>query len=72
MRRIEDARKKYEEITVPDELSKRILTEIRKSDEQRKKKKVRFWCSRYGAAAALLVVMFTVGLNTSVTFAEAD
>ena len=34
MRRIEDARKKYEEITVPDELSKRILTEIRKSDEQ--------------------------------------
>lgn len=71
MRRIEDARKKYEEITVPDELSKRILTEIRKSDEQRKKKKVLFWCSRYGAAAALLVVMFTVGLNTSVTFAEA-
>lgn len=71
MRRIEDARKKYEEITVPEELSERVLTEIRKSDEKRKKKTVLFWCSRYGAAAALLVVMFTVGLNTSVTFAEA-
>lgn len=71
MKRIEDAKKKYEEIPIPDELSKRVSEEIQTAQQRRKKITALWRFRRYGAVAAALVVVFTAGLNTSVTFAKA-
>ena len=71
MKQIEDAKKKYEEIPVPDELSERVLQEIQTAQQKRKKITALWRLRRYGAVAAALVVVFTAGLNTSVTFAKA-
>lgn len=71
MKRIEDAKKKYEEIPIPDELSKRVSEEIQTVQQRRKKITALWRFRRYGAVAAALVVVFTAGLNTSVTFAKA-
>ncbi len=71
MKRIEDAKKKYEEIPIPDELSKRVSEEIQTAQQRRKKITALWRFRRYGAVAAALVVVFAAGLNTSVTFAKA-
>ncbi|MGI5945796.1 MAG: DUF3298 domain-containing protein [Lachnospiraceae bacterium] len=71
MKRIEDAKKKYEEIPIPEELSKRVSEEIQTAQQRRKKITALWRFRRYGAVAAALVVVFTAGLNTSVTFAKA-
>lgn len=71
MERIKDAKKKYEEIPIPVELSERIQEEVKKA-EQKKKRVVLKRFSRYSlAAAASLTIICTVGLNTSVAFANA-
>lgn len=71
MKRMEDAKKKYEEIPIPEELSKRVSGEIRTAQQRRKKIAALRRFKRYGAVAAALVAVFTAGLNTSVTFAKA-
>lgn len=71
MEHMNDAKKKYDEILVPIELSKRIESEVKKA-QQRKKRTVLKKFSRYtlGAVASLAIIC-TVGLNTSVVFANA-
>lgn len=71
MKRMNNAKKKYEGIPVPTELSRRIESEVKKA-EQRKKRAVVKQFSRYtlGTAASLAIIC-TVGLNTSVAFANA-
>ena len=71
MKALEDAKKDYEDIPIPQELSERIMMEVKKADKRRKKQMIKR-ISRYGmTAAASLTILFTVGLNTSVAFANA-
>ena len=71
MKALEDARKDYEDIPVPHELSERIMLEVKKADRRRRKQMIKRM-SRYGlAAAASFTILFTIGLNTSVAFASA-
>ena len=80
MRQIEDARKRYEEIPIPAELSGRVKAAIVRSEEKRKsqrqriptvriRRKHRIWGTCAGMAAALVLV-FTTALNTNTAFAE--
>lgn len=69
---LEKAKKKYDETAIPEELSERIMCEIKKSDTKRRKKSAFIrGIRRMAAAAAAVVLVFTAALNTSVTFAEA-
>ena len=71
MKALEDARKDYEDIPVPHELSEKIMLEVKKADRRRRKQMIKRM-SRYGlAAAASFTILFTIGLNTSVAFASA-
>ena len=71
MKALEDAKKDYEDIPIPQELSERIMMEVKKADKRRKKQMIKR-ISRYGlTAAASFTILFTVGLNTSVAFANA-
>ena len=71
MKVLEDAKRDYEDIPIPQELSERIMMEVKKADKRRKKQMIKR-ISRYGmTAAASLTILFTVGLNTSVAFANA-
>ena len=71
MKVLEDAKKDYEDIPIPQELSERIMMEVKKADKRRKKQMIKR-ISRYGmTAAASFTILFTVGLNTSVAFANA-
>lgn len=80
MRQIEDARKKYEEIPIPQELSGRVRAAIVRSEEKRKSqgqkipvagiyRRNRIWGLCAGTAAALVLV-FTTALNTNTAFAD--
>lgn len=70
MKPVEDAKKKYEEIPIPKELSERVFMEVKKAGRRRRKNIV-MAAGRYGlTAAAAVTIVFTVGLNTSVTFAH--
>ena len=80
MRQIEDARKKYEEIPIPQELSGRVRAAIVRSEEKRKSqgqkipvagiyRRNRIWGVCAGTAAALVLV-FTTALNTNTAFAD--
>ena len=71
MKVLEDAKKDYEDIPIPQELSERILMEVKKADKRRKIQMIKR-ISRYGlTAAASFTILFTLGLNTSVAFANA-
>ena len=78
MNRMEEAKKRYDEIPIPEELSRRIQWEVDKADRRRKaaeregRKKRRGlygWQKRLAAAAAALAV-FVTALNTSTVFAQ--
>lgn len=71
MNRIENAKNKYRNIEIPHELPERMLQQVEKSDKRRRK--MRLWkTGRRGMmTAAGAAVVFTIGLNTSVTFAKA-
>lgn len=72
MNRIEDAKRKYIKIEIPDELSERMLQEVEKSDKKRRRKAVLWKIGKKGMmSVAALAAVFLVGLNTSVTFAKA-
>lgn len=80
MKQMEHARKKYEEIPIPAELSVRVNAAIAQSEERRRGREQRLriseayrrkkvWGTCLGTAAALAVV-FTTALNTNTAFAE--
>lgn len=80
MKQMDDARKKYDEIPIPVELSGRVRAAIAGSEEKRKyqeqrirsariHRRNRIWGTCAGAAAALVLV-FTTALNTNTAFAK--
>lgn len=73
MTQISDAKKRYDEIPIPEELSGVVRSAIDYSTVRKKKIRKR-QKSRMGkkvlAAAAAVAVVFTLGLNTSTAFAE--
>ncbi len=71
MKSMEEAKRKYDEIPIPSELSKRVGKEIEKANMKRKKILVfRRRVQKGTAAAAVVVVLFTAALNTNTAFAE--
>lgn len=76
MNQLEDAKKKYDDIPIPKELSKRVQEAIEYSEEMRQKKekviqmKRRRIAGRSLGTAAAIAVAFTVLLNTNTAFAE--
>lgn len=79
MKQMEDAKKRYEEIPIPEELSERVQEAIalssRKHEEEQKvirlnKNRTRKAFYRSLATAAAVTAAFTIGLNTSTAFAE--
>lgn len=76
MNQLEEAKKKYNDIQIPEVLSARVEAILSTSDEKRRgakpvpipRRKLMF---RFGtAAAAAVVILFSVLLNTSMAFAE--
>ena len=81
MSNLEEAKKKYDAIPIPEELSDSVNEAVARSAEKRErrenlislKQRSIFWNSGAKAAAAAVVVCtigFTTALNTSVAFAE--
>ena len=77
MSRMEDAKKRYHEIPVPEELPERVRNEIEKADKQEtggNRKKNRKFLKRTETkglvAAAAAMAVFITALNTSTVFAE--
>ena len=71
MKSMEEAKRKYDEIPIPSELSKRVGKEIERANMKRKKILVfRRRVQKGTAAAAVVVVLFTAALNTNTAFAE--
>lgn len=73
MKRMSEAKQKYEDIPIPEELSKRVMLEVEKAQvrygEKRKKHRMVF-VKRGMMAAAVAVALFTAGVNTSEVFAR--
>lgn len=72
MKRMEEAKKRYDEVPVPEELSERINWEVEKANRKRKgaaNKKRKYWVRGLTAAAAAMAV-FVTALNTSTAFAQ--
>lgn len=78
MKRMEDAKKRYDEVPIPEELSKRVQREVEKADRRRKAENASVRKRRrhlYGwqkglAAAAAAMAVFVTALNTSTVFAQ--
>lgn len=73
MNQLKDAKKTYEKIPVPAELSDRVQAAILQSDKNRriiKLKKRKAVLRKCAGAAAAVAVTFTALLNTSATFAQ--
>lgn len=73
MNQLKDAKKRYEEITIPVELPERIQEMIKNSEKNRKAVKLQKRLSilkKSAGAAAAIIVTFTALLNTSTTFAQ--
>lgn len=73
MKRMAEAKCRYDNIPIPKELSQRVLAEVEKAEvkcrENAARKRKRNF-ARFGAAAAASVVLFTAGVNTSEVFAR--
>lgn len=78
MNRMEEAKKRYDEVPIPEELSKRVLQEVEKADRRRKeegvirrphRRSLHAWQKGLVAAAAVMAV-FVTALNTSTAFAQ--
>lgn len=73
MNQLKEAKKKYEEIVIPEELSARVQEAINNSEKNKKIVKLqkrRSLLKKSAGAAAAIAVSFTVLLNTSTTFAQ--
>lgn len=75
MKRMEEAKRKYDSVPIPDELSKRVRMEIEKADNIQQKKRIirkrNAVIKKTAAAAAAAAILFTAGVNSSETFAKA-
>ena len=72
---LNEAKKSYDSIPIPDELSERVQLEIKRAEDRQKEKKqtgiiVIRMLRRAAAAAAAMLILFTGALNTSMAFAE--
>lgn len=73
MNQLKEAKKKYEEIIIPEELSERVQEAINNSGKNKKVVKLqkqRSILKKSTGAVAAAAVIFTVLLNTSTTFAQ--
>lgn len=73
MKRMEEAKKLYENIPIPEELSKRVMAEIEKANSAQKRKTLhtrRIFMKKTAITAAAAVVLLAAGLNTSEAFAR--
>lgn len=80
MNQLQDAKDRYDEIPIPEDLSVRIQDTIREFENRqakennvitmRKKKGVAVYMRRGAVAAAAAVVLLTAALNTNTAFAE--
>ena len=71
MNSMRDAKRRYDEIEIPEELSERIQEEIRKADAKRRKiLAFRRRLKRGTASAAAAAAVFITALNTNTAFAE--
>lgn len=74
MKRMAEAKNRYEDIPIPEELSKRVMMEVEKAQkkyrEKTAKKRRIIFMRRGMAAAAAAVILFTAGVNTSEVFAQ--
>ncbi len=74
MKRMEEAKQKYDSIPIPKELSERVMAEVEKAAARNARKrpaeKRHFFVPRGVAAAAAVALLFTVGVNTSEAFAQ--
>lgn len=74
MNRMEDAKKKYEDIPVPEALGQRVQAAVARSKKQQRKKRItRLFYRAAGrslTAAAAVVAVFTLMVNTNTVFAD--
>ena len=74
MKRMAEAKEKYESIPIPKELSERVAAEIEKSQKNQNKKTIRtrrnFFMKKTAAAAAAAIILVTAGVNSSEAFAR--
>lgn len=74
MKRLKEARRKYDSIPIPEELSERVMAEVEKAEMMHSKKLIKIkrntYMKRAAAAAAAAAVLFTAGVNTSEAFAK--
>ena len=68
MRNLKDAKDIYDHIVVPEELDDRLRKVLESAPAPKKKNNVVKF-TRWAATAAALLLCFTVGLNTSQSFA---
>lgn len=69
MKDLKDAKKIYDNIIVPEELNERLQETLNNAPTAKKTGKVIRFSRWAGAAAAALLMTFTIGLNTSQAFA---
>ena len=71
MHSMEEAKKRYDAVPIPSELSQRVQREIERAQARRRRKRLLYRGLRGGtAAAAAAVLVFTAALNTNTAFAE--
>lgn len=73
MKEMNNAKKSYETIPIPAELSKRVQLEIEKANANQKRKTIQrrhIFMKKTAIAATAAVVLLTTGLNSSQTFAQ--
>lgn len=68
MKRMAEAKQKYDDIPIPEELSKRVMLEIKKAEKKHNKRGL--FMKKITAAAAAVAILFIVGINSSKTFAQ--
>lgn len=74
MKRLKEARRRYDSIPIPEELSERVMMEVEKAEMMHSKKLIKLkrntYMKRAAVAAAAVAVLFTAGVNTSEAFAK--
>ena len=67
MDRMTEAKREYHDIPIPQELSERVALEVERAE---KKRRFSLLKRRIASAAAMVIVLFVTGLNTSEVFAR--
>ena len=67
MKRMAEAKQKYDNIPIPEELSKRVMLEIKKAEKKHNKRGL---FMKKITAATTVAILFIVGINSSKTFVQ--